>query len=48
MAPRLKRFLDERALRYDLVAHAVTHNSRETAVAAGVDADRLAKAVLVE
>ncbi|HET8697290.1 MAG TPA: YbaK/EbsC family protein [Gammaproteobacteria bacterium] len=48
MAPRLKRFLDDRALRYELVNHPVTHNSRETAMAADVDADRLAKAVLVE
>jgi Ala-tRNA(Pro) deacylase len=48
MAPRLKRFLDDRALRYELVAHPRTHNSRETALAAEVDADQLAKAVLVE
>jgi Ala-tRNA(Pro) deacylase len=48
MAPRLKRFLDEHAARYDVVTHPVTDSSRATAAAANVDADRLAKGVLIE
>ena len=48
IAPRLKRFLDERAVRYELVHHPATHSSRETAAAADVDGEQLAKGVLVE
>jgi Ala-tRNA(Pro) deacylase len=47
MAPRLKRFLDDRAARYELVTHPAVHTSRAAAVAAGVDADGLAKGVLI-
>ncbi|HEX5047069.1 MAG TPA: YbaK/EbsC family protein [Gammaproteobacteria bacterium] len=48
MAPRLKRFLDERAARYDVVTHPAAHSSRAVAAAADLDTDRLAKGVLVE
>jgi Ala-tRNA(Pro) deacylase len=48
IAPRLQRFLDAHAPRYDLVRHPAAHSSRATAIAAGVDAGRLAKGVLIE
>jgi Ala-tRNA(Pro) deacylase len=48
MAPRLKRFLDEHAAQYCLVRHPAERSSRATAIAAHVDAARLAKGVLIE
>jgi len=44
---RMERFLDEHMIPFDLVAHPHTQTSAETARAAGVPADRVAKGVLL-
>jgi Ala-tRNA(Pro) deacylase len=48
MASTLRTYLDERAMPYELVRHPRTLTSSETAQAAGVSGDRLAKPVVVE
>lgn len=48
MATTLQRFLEERRVPYELVDHPRTFTSAETAEAAHVGGDRLAKAVVVE
>ena len=45
---RMERFLDEHLIPFDLVAHPHTHTSAETARAAGLTPDRLAKGVLLD
>jgi Ala-tRNA(Pro) deacylase len=45
---RMERFLDEHMIPFDLVAHPHTQSSAETAHAAGVPLDRLAKGVLLD
>jgi Ala-tRNA(Pro) deacylase len=45
---RMERFLDEHGVPFDLVAHPHTHTSFETARAAGVPPDRVAKGVLLD
>lgn len=42
------RYLEDRGIRYDVVRHFATANSQETAQAAHVPSDRLAKAVVLE
>jgi Ala-tRNA(Pro) deacylase len=46
-AARLKSYLDEQAVEYELVPHPHTDTSMATAAAAHVPGDRLAKAVIV-
>jgi Ala-tRNA(Pro) deacylase len=46
-AARLKSYLDEQAVEYELIPHPHTENSMATAAAAHVPGDRLAKAVIV-
>jgi Ala-tRNA(Pro) deacylase len=48
IAARLKWFLDSRGAHYDLVPHHHTSTSLETAEAAQVPVDRVAKCVLLE
>ncbi|MDT3705292.1 MAG: YbaK/EbsC family protein [Thiobacillus sp.] len=45
---RMERFLDQHMIPFDLVAHPHTQTSTETAHAAGVPPDRVAKGVLLE
>ena len=45
---RMERFLDEHMIPFDLVAHPHSQTSAETARAAGVPLDRLAKGVLLD
>ena len=47
-AARLKSYLDQQAVEYELIPHPHTENSMATAAAAHVPGDRLAKAVIVE
>lgn len=47
IAATLKSHLDRRSVDYDLVAHPHTRSSMDTAAAAHVPGDRLAKAVIV-
>jgi len=48
MSPTLKRFLEGRALRYGLVKHPATSAAADSAAAAHVEPDRVAKSVVVE
>ncbi len=48
IAPRLKWFLDNRGVPYELLHHAPSHSSQETASSARVAARKLAKPVLLE
>lgn len=48
ISPTLKEFLDENHIRYDLVHHPYTEGSMETAEAAHVPGDQLAKSVLLK
>lgn len=45
---RMERFLDEHMIPFDIVAHAHSNTSAETARAAGVPASKLAKGVLLD
>lgn len=45
---RMERFLDQHMIPFEVVAHPHSHTSTETARAAGVTPDRLAKGVLLE
>ncbi|HSJ82008.1 MAG TPA: YbaK/EbsC family protein [Thiobacillus sp.] len=45
---RMERFLDEHMIPFDLVAHPHSQTSAETARAAGVPLDRVAKGVLLD
>jgi Ala-tRNA(Pro) deacylase len=45
---RMERFLDKHLIPFDIVAHPHTHTSAETARAAGLTPDRLAKGVLLD
>lgn len=45
---RMERFLDKHMIPFDLIAHPHTHSSAETARAAGIPAERLAKGVLLD
>ncbi len=45
---KIERYLDEHLIPFDIVAHPHTQTSAETARAAGIDASRLAKGVLLE
>jgi len=47
IAQTLQRFLDKRAVSYDVAAHKRTHCSSATAEAGGVPKDNLAKGVLI-
>lgn len=44
---RMERYLDQHMIPFDIVAHPHTHTSVETARAAGIPADRVAKGVLL-
>ena len=48
IAAALKRYLDETGVEYELVEHPHSVTSRETAGAAGLDQERVAKAVVLE
>ena len=48
ISPTLKEFLDEKHIHYDLIHHPYTENSMETAEAAHVPGDQLAKSVLLK
>ena len=48
IAPTLKRYLEQHAADYELVAHPHTESSMVTAAAAHVPGDQLAKAVIVK
>lgn len=48
MAPNLQDFLAEQQVAYDVIAHPHTGSSMETAEAAHVPGDRVAKGVLLE
>ncbi len=48
MAPNLQDFLAEQQVAYDVIAHTHTGSSMETAEAAHVPGDRVAKGVLLE
>lgn len=48
VANTVQRFLEENAVKYDLVAHPHTGSSHETADAAHVREDHIAKAVIVK
>ena len=48
IAPRLKWYLDAHGVEYELIPHAPTSSSLETARQAHLPADRLAKPVLLE
>ncbi len=48
IAQRLKAFIDQRGIRYELVSHAETADSQHCAQAARVPGHQLAKAVLLE
>jgi Ala-tRNA(Pro) deacylase len=48
IARRLRWYLDATGVAYDVLSHAHSRSSLETARQAGVPADRLAKAVLLE
>jgi Ala-tRNA(Pro) deacylase len=45
---RIERFLDDHLIPFDVVSHPHSQTSAETARAAGIDATRLAKGVLLE
>src|SRR3569833_4384901 len=45
---RMARFLDEHMIPFDIVAHPHTHTSAETARAAGIPSNRVAKGVLLD
>jgi len=45
---KIERYLDDHLIPFDIVAHPHTQTSAETARAAGIDASRLAKGVLLE
>jgi Ala-tRNA(Pro) deacylase len=47
IALTLERYLDARNVKYDVVAHAPTNSSRQTAKTCRIPGDRLAKAVLL-
>jgi Ala-tRNA(Pro) deacylase len=48
IAPKLQQFLDVTKADYDLVKHAPTKSSLETAKSSDVPADRIAKSVLLD
>jgi len=48
VAPKLQQFLDQAQADYELVEHAPTKSSLETAKSCAVPADRLAKSVLLD
>lgn len=48
IAPKLQQCLDEAKVEFDLVEHAPTKSSMETATASAVPAEKLAKAVLLD
>lgn len=48
MSITLRQYLDDHNVDYDLVRHPRTHTSMETAAAAHIAGDQLAKAVVVE
>ena len=48
VAPKLQQFLDQAQADYELVEHAPTKSSLETAKSCAVPADRLAKSVLID
>jgi Ala-tRNA(Pro) deacylase len=48
IAPKLQQFLDEAKADYELVEHAPTKSSLETAKSCDVPADRVAKSVLLD
>ncbi len=47
IAITLERYLDERNVKYDVIAHAPTNSSMQTAKTCRISGDRLAKAVLL-
>lgn len=47
IANTIKTFMEEKNVRYTLLAHSVTYSSRDTAAAAHVYEDHIAKAVIV-
>jgi len=48
IAATLQRYLDDAGVAYELLEHAHSVTSRETADVAGIDEDRVAKAVVLE
>jgi len=48
IAPKLRQFLDRQGAVYEIVGHAPTHNSLESAAAARIPPSCLAKAVLLD
>jgi Ala-tRNA(Pro) deacylase len=48
IATALKRYLDETGVEYELLEHPHSAASKETAGAAGIDEDRVAKTVVLE
>jgi len=48
IAQTVESYLTKRGVRYDVIAHAHSHNSAETAQLAHVPGDRLAKSVILE
>ena len=48
MAAKLKQYLQDEGLRYDLIAHPRTETSRETAAAAHIPDDHIAKGVVLK
>jgi Ala-tRNA(Pro) deacylase len=48
IANRVREYLNERGVTYDLVVHPRTHSSQRSAEAAHVPGDRLVKPVVVE
>jgi len=48
VAPKLQQCLDDAKVEFDLVEHAPTKSSMETATASSVPAEKLAKAVLLD
>jgi Ala-tRNA(Pro) deacylase len=48
IACKVERYLQQHGVAYDVIAHAHSHNSMETAELAHVPGDRLAKSVVLE
>ena len=48
IAQTVENYIAQRGIRYDVVSHAHSHNSAETAQLAHVPGDRLAKSVILE
>jgi Ala-tRNA(Pro) deacylase len=48
IAHTVESYIAQRGVRYDVISHAHSHNSRETAQLAHVPGDRLAKSVILE